>query len=418
MTALSSAAVLHARIKHIMSLNEIKQTCTHIFSSKKETESIQNHHTTTTTQRTHIIAQTQYNVCRVNCRVHNPKEHSCLDINIAVESLSRPLVVQWGRTPDYLYPQATRTEAARKRTSQAHLNLIPIVVRYTSGIWAFLQSPILSPLESNQSEIPSAVQLGCHSFFQTLCPRISVSLSVCLSVFQQVQLERPICPKCSFFTLFPPNRSNSCDHELGMTNLPKMQLVPLSLPTGPIFAIKSLERVRNAASSFSLPTDPILAIKSLGCSHLSEIQLLPSLFQWFRFLRSRAWNVWSIRNAGSSLPLPTDLALAIKSLECLICPKCSFAVFQQIRFLRSRVWNVLICPKFSRLGDQELGMFWSVRNAASSLSPPTGRILAITSLECAICPKCSFNSDLGHLSGSIFLQNLSAVKIPDKFNRV
>jgi hypothetical protein len=156
----------------------------------------------------------------------------------------------------------------------------------------------------------------------------------------------------------------------------------------------------------------------LGCSHLSEIQLLPSLFQWFRFLRSRVWNVWSIRNAGSSLPLPTDLALAIKSLECLICPKCSFAVFQQIRFLRSRVWNVLICPKFSRLGDQELGMFWSVRNAASSLSPPTGRILAITSLECAICPKCSFNSDLGHLSGSIFLQNLSAVKIPDKFNRV
>lgn len=92
MTALSSAAVLHARIKHIMSLKEIKQTCTHIFSSKKETESIQNHHTTTITQRTHIIAQTQYNVCRVNCRVHNPKEHSCLDINIAVESLSRPLL--------------------------------------------------------------------------------------------------------------------------------------------------------------------------------------------------------------------------------------------------------------------------------------------------------------------------------------
>jgi hypothetical protein len=67
-----------------------------------------------------------------------------------------------------------------------------------------------------------------------------------------------------------------------MTNLPKMQLVPLSLPTGPIFAIKSLERVRNAASSFSLPTDPILAIKSLECSDLSEIQ--PT---W----RSRAWNV-------------------------------------------------------------------------------------------------------------------------------
>jgi hypothetical protein len=77
----------------------------------------------------------------------------------------------------------------------------------------------------------------------------------------------------------------------------------------------------------------------LGYSHLSEIQLLPSLFQWFRFLRSRVWNVWCIRNAGSSLSsnrsgscdqelgmldlsemqfhcLPTDSILAIKSLEC------------------------------------------------------------------------------------------------------
>jgi hypothetical protein len=74
----------------------------------------------------------------------------------------------------------------------------------------------------------------------------------------------------------PPNRSDSCDHELGMTDLPKMQLLPLSLPTGPIFAIKSLER-----------------------SDVSEMQLLHYLFQPIRFLRSRVWDI-------------------------LICPKFSF----------------------------------------------------------------------------------------------
>jgi hypothetical protein len=72
------------------------------------------------------------------------------------------------------------------------------------------------------------------------------------------------------------NRSDFCDHELGVTDLPKMQLLPLSLPTGPILAIRSLER-----------------------SDVSEMQLLHSLFQQIRFLQSRVWDV-------------------------LICPKFSF----------------------------------------------------------------------------------------------
>jgi len=51
-----------------------------------------------------------------------------------------------------------------------------------------------------------------------------------------------------------------------------------------------------------------LATKSLECSDQSETQLLQSLLQQVEFLRSRAWNVRSVRNAASIAIWATYLA--------------------------------------------------------------------------------------------------------------
>lgn len=196
------------------------------------------------------------------------------------------------------------------------LNLIPIVVRYTSGIWAFLQSPILSPLESNQSEIPSAVQLGCHSFFQTLCPRISVSLSVCLS----------------------SNRSNW-----------------------------NVRSVRNAASSLS-PSQQVQFLWSRAWNDQSAQNAACSSLSPNRpdFCVQEFGTFWCVRNAASSLSLPMVPILEIKSLKCLIYPKCRF-----------------FTPSSNRSGscDQELGMLDLSEMQFHCL--PTDPILAIKSLECS-----------------------------------
>jgi hypothetical protein len=132
----------------------------------------------------------------------------------------------------------------------------------------------------------------------------------------------------------PPNRSDSCDESLELPICPKC--------------------------SFFLP-----------------------LSQQARFLRSRVWNVLmcpkcsfftlspnrsdscdqefgmfsSVRNSASSLSLSMAPILEIKSLKCLIYPKCRFFTLSSNRsgsdlseiqpIWRSRAWNVLISPKRS-----------------------------------------------------------------------
>jgi hypothetical protein len=86
--------------------------------------------------------------------------------------------------------------------------------------------------------------------------------------------------------------------------------------------------------------------------------------------------------------------------------------------LRSRVWNVLICPKFSDLAiksleysDQsETPLLYSLLQQVKFLRSRAWNVRSVRSAA-SIAIWATY-------LGSIFLQNLSAVKIPDKFNRV
>jgi hypothetical protein len=150
------------------------------------------------------------------------------------------------------------------------------------------------------------------------------------SLFQQIRFLRSrvwdvlICPKFSFFPL-SSNGSDSWDQEFEMSDLSEMQVLHSLFQQ--IWFLRSRAwnawSVRNAVSLSSNRSDSCdqefgmfwsvrnsadLAIKSLECSDQSETQLLYSLLQQVKFLRSRAWNVRSVRNAASIAIWATYLA--------------------------------------------------------------------------------------------------------------
>jgi hypothetical protein len=230
-----------------------------------------------------------------------------------------------------------------------------------------------SQVLSSRAAIPSSKL--CALAFLYLCLSVSLPTGpIGMSDLSEMQLRHSLSA----------NRSDSCDHELGMTGLPKMQLLPLlsqqarflqsrvwNVLMGPkcsFFTLSSnrsgscdqefgmFSSVRNSASSLSLPMVPILEIKSLKCL----------IYPQCRFFTLSSNRSGSCDQELGMLDLsemqfhclPTDPILAIKSLES--------SDLSEIRPIwRSRAWSVLIRPKrsFFTLSsdrsnscDHELGM--------------------------------------------------------------